>query len=98
MAIKPQTKIEKTQGITWFLFGGAATVCAFFLPITIILQSHHPTQNNLTFLILTFSVIILALYHSFYRIKASNHDLKLGRSFIVWISAIIILTLVIENV
>lgn len=98
MAIKTLEKPEKIKGITWFLFGGAATFCAFFLPITIILHFKTYNQYNLIFLILNFSVILLALYHSFYRIKASNHDLKLGRSFIIWISAITILTLVIENV
>ncbi len=98
MAIKPDIKPEKNKGITWLLFGGAATFCAFFLPITIVLNWTTTKQYNLLFLILNFSVILLALYHSFYRIKASNHDLKLGRSFIIWISAITILTLVIENV
>ncbi len=89
---------QKFSGLSWFAFGACATFCAFALPAYIgllYLKNPHP---NFLFIILSVSVIIASLYQSFYRIKASDRDLKLITSLIVWITVVTILIVIIQNV
>lgn len=95
MDVNNRKEASKIKGIAWAMFAATGTLCAFLLPafiIRIYLESAAKLKIlytfdgplKLIFNILFFSLIIAALYSSIYRIKASNHDLKLGRSFVIW--------------
>lgn len=86
------------KGLLWFAFSGAATFCAFFLPAFILILTLKTPPAHFIFIFYATLVIIASLYQSFYRIKASDRDLKLIRSFIVWISVVTILIVIIQNV
>jgi fumarate reductase subunit D len=82
------------KALTWALFAATATISAFLLPVfivaSIIIIYYFPGNFNFNFspipdwIIYTTAAIIIfsSLYHSIYRIIASNKDLKLFRSLL----------------
>lgn len=76
-------KPSKLTGISWFLFAGAATVSAFFLPVFIYGAIHPNGAHNIRPRIISsfilFFVIFCALHLSLYRVKTILLDLGLGK-------------------
>lgn len=85
-------KKNKIKGITWFIFSGFATFCAFFLPAYIIILWIQKPLPNLFFYSFTIIIIITSIYHSYYRIEASKKDLSLVKYFFI---SLIITTIII---
>lgn len=82
----------------WSVFAATATFCAFFLPVHIALLLWATPPGKILFIFFSALVIMASLYHSFYRIKASDSDLKLIRASLIWMAALTILIAIIQNV
>jgi len=93
--MKKQPAIIK--GLLWGLFSGTATASAFLLPGFIIGQFFNKDYNhNLSPFLLYGAIGIIffcAAYHSFYRIKASDHDLHLLSTFTKAFGLFVIITI-----
>lgn len=94
-------KPDIIKGLKWGIFSTTATFCAFVLPVFIfaILGTpvvFYPPVPDWIFLIIFIGVLFCALYHSIYRIHASDHDLQLKRKFLFWIGSIFAIILVLE--
>ncbi len=79
-----------SKSFLWALFSGSATLTAFLLPVFIFLTLttpfvFAPPFDDWIMVVILIIMLAAALYHSVYRIIASNHDLKLGKKFFQWI-------------
>lgn len=86
------------KGFAWAMFSGTATVSAFLLPAYIIASLQQRELNPAIPEWLQYAIIIVllfcALYHSIYRIAASDHDLKLFSTFRNHIGIFILLAII----
>ncbi len=101
MTVKNQKKPAITKGLKWGLFSVTATFCAFLLPIFIFAListpiAFDPPLPDWIMIIIFLITLFCALYHSIYRIFASDHDLQLKRKFLFWIGSIITIMLILE--
>lgn len=85
------------KGIAWGTFSGTATASAFLLPAFIMgqfLYGRNFTAGLPPWLFYGTTALILfcALYHSIYRIIASNHDLKLIKTVVQYILILFLIT------
>lgn len=85
------------KALAWGTFSATATTAAFILPAFIIgniLYGQNFSKSLPEWLLQTILVVIIgvALYHSVYHVIASDHDLKLIRTFIKYLIPFTIIT------
>lgn len=86
------------KGLAWGLFSGTATAAAFLLPAfimgTLLFGKNYTTELPEWIVHVTIIAIVgFAVYHSIYRIIASNHDLKLLSTLLKYLIVFIIITI-----
>ena len=86
------------KGLAWGTFSGTATASAFLLPAFIMgnmLYGQNFSDTLPEWLLQSALILIVgcAIYHSVYRIIASDHDLKLIKVFTKYFIVFILITL-----